>query len=91
MSFTTAGDTGGEYKHTLITSEIPSHNHTLYFDSGQVAKLWQISTQFASGSKSAIVSYGTSTNYPQIANTGGSNSHNNIQPYITVYYWRRTS
>ena len=73
MSFTTAGDTGGEYKHTLITSEIPSHNHTLYFDSGQVAKLWQISTQFASGSKSAIVSYGTSTNYPQIANTGGSN------------------
>ena len=91
MSFTTAGDTGGEYKHTLITSEIPSHNHTLYFDSGQVAKLWQISTRFASGSNSAIVSYGTSNNYPQIANTGGSNSHNNIQPYITVYFWRRTS
>lgn len=90
MSFN-AGSTGGEYNHTLTTNEIPSHNHTLYFDNGQVAKLWQISTRFASGSQSAIVSYGTSNNYPQIANTGGDGSHNNIQPYITVYFWRRTS
>lgn len=90
MSFT-AGSTGGEYNHTLTTNEIPSHNHTLYFDNGQVAKLWQISTRFSSGSQSAIVSYGTSNNYPQIANTGGGGSHNNIQPYITVYFWRRTS
>ena len=90
MSFT-AGSTGGEYNHTLATNEIPSHNHTLYFDNGQIAKLWQISTRFASGSQSAIVSYGTSNNYPQIANTGGGGSHNNIQPYITVYFWRRTA
>lgn len=91
MSFTSAGSTGGEYNHTLTTNEIPSHNHTLYFDNGQVAKLWQISTRFSSGSQSAIVSYGTSNNYPQIANTGGGGSHNNIQPYITVYFWRRTA
>lgn len=90
MSFTD-GSTGGEYNHTLTTNEMPSHNHTLYFDNGQVAKLWNISTQFASGSQSTIVSYGTSNNYPQIANTGGGGSHNNIQPYITVYFWRRTS
>ena len=90
MSFT-AGSIGGEYNHTLTTNEMPSHNHTLYFDSGQVAKLWQISTRFSSGSQSAIVSYGTSNNYPQIDNTGGGSSHNNIQPYITVYFWRRTS
>lgn len=90
MSFTD-GSTGGEYNHTLTTNEMPSHNHTLYFDNGQVAKLWQISTRFSSGSQSAIVSYGTSNDYPQIANTGGGGSHNNIQPYITVYFWRRTS
>lgn len=90
MSFTD-GSTGGEYNHTLTTNEMPSHNHTLYFDNGQVAKLWQISTRFESGSQSAIVSYGTSNNYPQIDNTGGGSSHNNMQPYITVYFWRRTS
>lgn len=91
MSFTSAGSTGGEYNHTLTTNEIPSHNHTLYFDNGQVAKLWQISTRFASGSQSAIVSYGTSNNYPQIANTGGGGSHNNLSPYVVVYFWRRTA
>ena len=91
MSFTTVGGTGGEYKHTLKTAEIPSHNHALYFAQDRVAQLWQLSTQFATGSNSLIISYGTGHSYPQIANTGGGSSHNNIQPYITVYFWRRTA
>lgn len=91
MSFTTVGGTGGEYKHTLTTAEIPSHNHALYFAQDRVAQLWKLSTQFATGSNSLIISYGTGHSYPQIANTGGGSSHNNIQPYITVYFWRRTA
>ena len=90
MSFN-AGSTGGEYNHTLTTNEIPSHNHTLYFAENKKAQLWQLSTRFATGSQSLMISYETGHSYPQISNTGGGGSHNNIQPYITVYFWRRTS
>lgn len=26
-----------------------------------------------------------------IGNTGGNESHNNMQPYLTVYRWKRTA
>ena len=29
--------------------------------------------------------------YSSTANEGGNQSHNNIQPYITVYMWKRTA
>ena len=77
----TAGSTGGEAEHTLTVEEMPSHTHKLRGVSGSVA----------SGSSYARFSGSGSTEYSSIANTGGSQPHNNMPPYYTVYAWRRTA
>ena len=81
-SFDTVGETGGEKTHTLTTTEIPSHNHGLgsYGDPSTGGtyyyKTTRVSNQFGAG-------------YTE--NTGGGGSHNNLQPYIVVYFWKRTA
>lgn len=79
--FNTVEKTGGEKEHTLTVNEMPSHKH----DFGQ---------QFAtmsnlSGSYGYYMIAGTQTDV--IKNTGGNQPHNNLQPYITCYMWKRTA
>lgn len=101
LSFT-ASSTGGEYKHILSINELPSHSHketaSAYGHSG-----WPQDTT----SNYCIIDYYNGEDYhapnitlnmvrnlPTYSNTydtGGSQSHNNIQPYIAVYMWRRAS
>ena len=91
MSFT-SGSTGGEYKHKLTIDEMPKHKHAVYIQNTtsnpQVnAPQWTVALpnswkQYASDTKL----FGPST-----GNVGGDASHNNIQPYITVHFWRRTA
>ena len=86
MSFTTAGATGGEYKHKLTVSEIPSHHHTynnnLWVQNGGYGS---INASASSGANKANITSAQSNS------TGGGSSHNNIQPYIVVYLWKRTA
>lgn len=75
--FDTVEETGGAKTHTLTTAEIPAHTHTIPFISGNGAN-------FAGGN--VVDTAGGTT-----GSTGGGRSHNNLQPYITVYYWKRVS
>ena len=82
--FDTAEETGGAKtdSHTLTISEIPSHTHTTTnsnSDSG--------SGKPATGSDSQEGSAHTSNA------TGGGNAHTHdiVQPYIVVYFWKRTA
>ena len=79
--FDTAGETGGAKTHTLTESEIPSHTHTL-----PIQGIYQI---FGGGGgyRTRYEPGGTTTT----ASTGGGQSHNNLQPYIVVYMWKRTA
>jgi hypothetical protein len=82
--FYAVGQTGGEKYHTLTVSEIPSHNH--YFERPR----WVISEPtdgdtYYYSTDSMAKAIGASTGY-----TGGGGAHNNLQPYVTVYIWRRT-
>lgn len=84
MSFT-ANSTGGEYTHKLTTDEMPSHNHKLHARGGSTT---QTSSPFAANKP---ITQGSNSYGFDVSNTGGSLAHNNIQPYITVYFWKRTA
>lgn len=105
--FNAVEKTGGAKTHTLTTSQIPSHSHAavngdssfrftlLKIQSGLSGK---INLRGADGSATRTL-YGV--NEPNqwdmlrdnatTAATGGSGAHNNLQPYITVYFWKRTA
>jgi len=78
--FDTAEETGGAKTHTLITSEMPAHNHT-YVRKGTTTGG---STQGGDPNSVGQFTDNTST-------TGGGAAHNNLQPYIVVYMWKRTA
>ena len=169
LSFT-AGGTGGEYKHTLSVSEMPSHTHTqnahnhtvgahshglnshthsytkatgvaghtltvaeipahshlqyVTANSGGTAvrndynsdthgipysqgvytgntggggshnhglNTSSATTGAASGSTAKSAAFYSANTTATNQNTGGGSSHNNIQPYIGVYMWKRTA
>ena len=92
--FNSIGKTGGEKEHILTINEMPSHGHDLYGEDREDvdSNLNGIYDSAASGWK-GIVGYGNgiwgSADYAgreYIANTGGDQPHNNLQPYIVMNY-----
>ena len=77
--FDTVQETGGAKTHTLSVLEMPGHNHNSNFVTGGSG----VSGVNTSGSYDATTN-GTSS-------TGGDGAHNNVQPYIVVYMWRRSA
>ncbi len=81
--FNAVNKIGGEKKHTLRIDEMPSHDHKrpnsiLYNGNSS----WWIGG--AGGTTIEVVETPTST-------SGGNQAHNNLQPYITVYMWKRVA
>ena len=94
-NFKTIGQTGGEKTHTLTTNEIPAHGHGMahtHSYTGPNTGSWKVGTSkahtwctSAGGKTSGEASKSTTDN------AGGGAAHNNLQPYIVVYMWKRVS
>ena len=87
----TAGSTGGELTHMLSHDEMPYHNHQLlrYLDTGSA-----YSAGYGAGDHTGILSETATTAFiPSMwtSYVGGSQPHNNMPPYRTVYMYRRTA
>jgi len=83
--FDTAEETGGAKTHTLTISEMPSHTHNLGSKDSTAGDGGSFNEEF-------IEDPADTTNGPNVtsSSTGGGSAHNNLQPYIVVYMWKRT-
>lgn len=83
----TAGDIGGEATHTLTVDEIPSHNHITGI-STSYSNLPPQRENSSTGWRTVAYDANNPNNY-HTNSTGGSQAHNNMPPYLTVYMWQR--
>lgn len=86
--FDTVEETGGEKTHTLIESEMPSHKHftSNYNGGGNVTGM-----ATTNASPHGSQDYWNFNNPGNSSYTGGNQPHNNLQPYVVVYMWKRTA
>lgn len=82
--FATVEKTGGEKTHKLTVSELASHDHDV---SGRNSSLDQSGT----GHHPPLVSDKQYTVAAYTTKVGGDQPHNNLQPYITCYMFKRTA
>jgi microcystin-dependent protein len=90
LSLHDLGETGGSERVTLLASEIPAHTHTVSGSNGP-AILQTPSTDSVLGRANNNVYLDTPGNLvgmaPEaLAPAGGSQPHNNMQPYLTLYF-----
>jgi microcystin-dependent protein len=85
----TLGERGGEPAHTLSIAELPTHTHTLNASSTVGTQqipagnlLAATPNQLYHGADASLVAMATTT----VANTGGSQAHLNMQPFLTLNF-----
>lgn len=83
-SFSSVERTGGAKTHTLTVREMPSHQHNIF----DIA----VQKREATGWNFIDEAVGRWENVLKTTESaGGGSSHNNLQPYITCYMWKRTA
>lgn len=104
-NFSSVELTGGESDVTLTSAQIPAHTHAGTTGYSEVGAQAGITDRTATASAGADVAMDAGTagvaiiiqgsnhrhTFTTSANTGGGGSHNNLQPYITCYMWKRTA
>lgn len=103
--FATAGKEGGEKQHTLTTSETPRHTHdisvkpdrsgyggSIYITTEQGSYVKYLPTANSTNNRIGLeAGLGSPDSVVLMSNIGGDKPHNNLQPYITCYMWKRTA
>lgn len=82
--FNIAEKTGGEKTHTLVVSELPQHTHDNYAKRTNITINNSGNTHVTCHSSNSGATVGNN-----IGSTGEGVAHNNLQPYITCFIWKR--
>ena len=85
----TLGERGGEQAHTLNLSELPTHTHVLNGTSNTATNTPSTSTVFARSNPQqayAAPSNLVAMDPRTVGNTGGSQPHENTQPYLVLNF-----
>lgn len=89
-SFNTVGKTGGEKTHTLTIAEMPSHTHDIKMRRNEAWDYTALSDYY--GDPAGGTGFQMEIQMDMyVPYTGGGQAHNNLQPYITTYRWKRTT
>ena len=87
-TFDTINEEQGSETQTLTEANLPAHNHSASAaGSGTDAG----NGNYPNGGVALYNSTPNTWNNITIGNTGSGTAHNNIQPSITVYMWKRTA
>jgi len=73
--------TGGAKTHTLSINEMPAHTHSIN----------GVENPRGSGANGSEDGDSSFTSSLTTNSTGGGQAHNNLQPYVVVYMWKRTA
>ena len=79
--FDTVEETGGAKTHTLSVAEMPIHNHPVGLRDNGVTGQWGQALNGMNGTDGTM----------NTGNAGSGTAHNNLQPYIVCYMWKRTA
>jgi hypothetical protein len=96
--FDTAEETGGSkdaivvsHTHTASTASAGAHVHAYYYQNVAASSGGGQATPRDSGSSYNTSSAGAHTHDLTVNSAGSSGTNANLQPYITVYMWKRVS
>lgn len=85
------GTEGGEAEHVLTISELAAHQHVIRRDMNGV----EIGLGGGTGTGNSISGTFTNTqiyvNSMGASSTGGSQPHNNMPPYLSIFMWTRVA
>lgn len=85
------GSTGGEAEHTLTITEMPSHTHEFKGMNVAPSNGGTLTPVIGSASDAIVFDQQNRWNYKRNLNTGDSQAHNNMPPYLAVYMYKKVA